>query len=326
MTRISKYAVLDHLSEGCEIIDFDLRYLYVNDAAAEQKHKSKDEFLGHTLLELYPGIEATSMFSFLKQCINDRKPAKFEDKFPYLDGTIARFDLKMEPVPEGVFIHSVDISTRKQTELDISPYNKSLGDWSKALEIEGWTEFLGIRIKESEEHILRVTEMTVILARIAGVQESEIVHVRRGALLHDIGKTGIPYDILLKPEKLTDSEWDIIRKHPGYAYDLLYPVEFLRPCLPIPYSHHEKWDGTGYPEGLKGEQIPMLARLFAIVDVWDSLSSELVYHEAWPQDKVMKYIQQQSNKHFDPKVVDLFLYANKSNAVASERHKYPLAG
>ena len=137
--------------------------------------------------------------------------------------------------------------------------------------IEGWSHALDLRDKETEGHTQRVTEVTLRLARAAGITESELVHVRRGALLHDIGKMGVPDYILLKPDKLTDEEWVEMRKHPVFAYELLSPIAYLRPALDIPYCHHEKWDGTGYPRGLKGEQIPLAARLFAVVDVWDAL-------------------------------------------------------
>jgi len=181
--------------------------------------------------------------------------------------------------------------------------------WPRALEIEGWSDSLYLRTRETEEHTLSVAEMTVELARMSAMSESEIAHARFGALLHDIGKMGIPDVILLKPGKLSINEWDVMRKHPDYAYDLISPIEYLRSSLPIPYSHHEKWDGTGYPQGLTGEQIPLPARLFAIVDVWETLSFDRVYRKAWPQDKVMEYIKQQSGTHFDPRVVELFLYA-----------------
>ena len=170
---------------------------------------------------------------------------------------------------------------------------------------------LDARTHETNDHILRVTNATVILAHMTGMPESEIVQLRRGALLHDIGKTAIPDPILLKSDKLTTEEWDIIRKHPDYAYDLVYPIEYLRSCLSIPYSHHEKWDGTGYPQGLRGEEIPLPARLFAVVDVWETLSFDRVYRKAWPQEKIMHYIQEQSGHHFDPEVVDMFFRATK---------------
>lgn len=173
--------------------------------------------------------------------------------------------------------------------------------------LEGWSRALDLRDKETEGHTQRVTELTVKLARQMGVSDGELVHVRRGALLHDIGKMGIPDSILLKPGPLTDEEWKIMRLHPVYAYELLSPIAFLRPALDIPYCHHERWDGTGYPRGLKGEQIPLAARIFAIVDVWDALRSDRPYRKARPKEMVMTYIEEEAGRHFDPKVVEAFL-------------------
>jgi len=138
------------------------------------------------------------------------------------------------------------------------------------------------------------------------ISEAEIVHIRRGALLHDIGKMGVPDGILLKPDKLTDDEWVLMRKHPQFGFDMLAPITYLKPALDIPFCHHEKWDGSGYPRGLKGEQIPLAARLFAVVDVWDALRSDRPYREAWPEEKALEYIHAESGKHFDPQVVKVF--------------------
>ncbi len=482
MTQTPNYSILDHLLEGCQIIAFDFRYLYVNDVVAKQGRKSKDELLGHTMMENYPGIETTYMFSLLTQCMRERKPADFENQFIYPDGSIGWFELRMEPVPEGVFILSLDISARKQAEIElqsqfrrlealreidiaiVSTTNLSLalstilkqvtsslyvdaadillfhphlyllefaagygfrapgieksqlrlgqghagraalekktvsipdlsniqepflraelikgedfvsffavpliakgslvgvleifhrallrpdqnwmdflhalgGQASIAIDsghlfqdlqrsnmelmlaydttIEGWSKALDLRDKETEGHTLRVTQMTVRLAKLADISETEMIHVQRGALLHDIGKMGVPDTILLKPDKLTDEEWVIMRKHPTYAYDLLHPIEYLRPCLSIPHYHHEKWDGTGYPRGLKGEQIPLSARLFAVVDVWDALSHDRPYRPGWPQEKVLEHIRALSGTHFDPKAVELFFRAMDEKA------------
>jgi PAS domain S-box-containing protein len=172
--------------------------------------------------------------------------------------------------------------------------------------IEGWSHALDLRDRETEGHTLRVTETTERLARAMGMSEEQIVHIHRGALLHDIGKMGVPDGILLKPDKLTDEEWVLMRKHPQFAFDLLAPITYLKPALDIPYCHHEKWDGTGYPRGLKGEQIPLTARLFAVVDVWDALRSDRPYREAWPEEKVLEHIKAGSGTHFDPKAVELF--------------------
>ncbi|MEA2575140.1 MAG: hypothetical protein QOH93_2438, partial [Chloroflexia bacterium] len=173
--------------------------------------------------------------------------------------------------------------------------------------LEGWSHALDLRDKETEGHTQRVTEMTVRLAQELGAPEADVVQIQRGALLHDIGKMGIPDSILLKPGPLTEEEWEIMRKHPVYAYELLSPISFLRPALDIPYCHHEKWDGTGYPLGLKGEQIPLAARIFAVVDVYDALSSDRPYRKSWPQDKVLAHIRELSGTHFDPRIVEAFL-------------------
>jgi putative nucleotidyltransferase with HDIG domain len=173
--------------------------------------------------------------------------------------------------------------------------------------IEGWSAALDLRDKETEGHSKRVTEMTMQLARTLGIGEAELVHVRRGALLHDIGKMGIPDSILLKPGPLTDEEWVIMRQHPQHAFDLLSQVAYLKPALDIPYCHHEKWDGTGYPRGLKGKQIPLAARIFAVVDVWDALTSDRPYRKAWTKEKAIEHIKAGAGSHFDPKVVEAFL-------------------
>jgi response regulator RpfG family c-di-GMP phosphodiesterase len=172
--------------------------------------------------------------------------------------------------------------------------------------IEGWSRALDLRDKETEGHTQRVTEMTLRLARAMGLGEEQIAHTRRGALLHDIGKMGIPDTILHKPDKLTEEEWVMMRRHPVFAHELISPIAYLRPALDIPYCHHEKWDGTGYPRGLKGEQIPLAARLFAVIDVWDALRSDRPYRPAWSRDKTLSHIKSLSGSHFDPKVVDVF--------------------
>jgi len=173
--------------------------------------------------------------------------------------------------------------------------------------IEGWSHALDLRDKEMEGHASRVTQLALRVAQRFGLSEAALVHVRRGALLHDIGKMGIPDSILLKPGALTDEEWVIMRRHPVYAYEMLSSIVYLRPALDIPYCHHEKWDGSGYPRGLKGEAIPLTARIFAVVDVWDALLSDRPYRKAWPKEKVRGHIQDQAGKHFDPKVVNVFL-------------------
>jgi HD-GYP domain-containing protein (c-di-GMP phosphodiesterase class II) len=166
---------------------------------------------------------------------------------------------------------------------------------------------MDLRDNETELHMQRVTELTVRLAKRMGFKGEQLTDIYQGALLHDIGKIGISDDLLKYPGKLTELGWIQMRKHPQYAYDMLYPIEHLRSSLDIPYCHHEKWDGSGYPNGLKGEEIPMVARIFTIVDVWDAMTSDRVYRKALSEEDVVKYIIESRGTHFDPQVVDAFL-------------------
>jgi HD-GYP domain-containing protein (c-di-GMP phosphodiesterase class II) len=173
--------------------------------------------------------------------------------------------------------------------------------------IAGWSRALDLRDHDTDGHTQRVADMTVRLARAFGLGEQAVVQIRRGALLHDMGKLGVPDAILLKPGRLTKAERKLMLHHPQYAYEMLSPIAYLRLALDIPRCHHEKWDGSGYPRGLAGEEIPLAARLFAVVDVWDALSNNRPYRKQWPQEKTLEYIRSQSGKHFDPCVVEVFL-------------------
>jgi response regulator RpfG family c-di-GMP phosphodiesterase len=183
--------------------------------------------------------------------------------------------------------------------------------------LEGWARALDLRDRSTEGHSRRVTDLTVRLARMMGVSEADCVHIRRGALLHDIGKMGIPDSVLRKPSALSPEEWAIMRRHPGYAQELLAPVEYLRPALDIPYCHHEKWDGTGYPRGLKGKDIPLAARMFAAVDIWDALRSDRPYRPAWPAQKALEHVAALAGTHLDPEVAMAFLELLASLEAAS---------
>jgi HD-GYP domain-containing protein (c-di-GMP phosphodiesterase class II) len=184
------------------------------------------------------------------------------------------------------------------TELSIA-YDATLEGWAKALEM---------RDRETEGHAHRVIEMTLAVADRIGIKGDMLQHIRRGALLHDIGKMSIPDSILLKPGPLTPDEWEIMRQHPVHAYEMLKTIDYLSTALEIPYCHHERWDGKGYPRGLKGRDIPISARIFAVVDVWDALTSNRPYRPAWTARQALEYIQKESGKHFDPQVVDAFLH------------------
>jgi len=173
--------------------------------------------------------------------------------------------------------------------------------------IQGWSHALDMRDKETEGHSRRVAEMTVRIAKEIGIEGEELIHINRGAYLHDIGKMGIPDSILLKPGKLTAEEREIMELHALYARDMLKDIQYLQPAMDIPLYHHEKWNGTGYPRRLKGKDIPLAARIFAIVDVWDALSSDRPYRAAWPAEKVLEYMREESGIHFDPEMVEVFM-------------------
>ena len=472
--QLDRYGVLDNLLEGCQVLSFEWRYLYVNEAVARHARFPRETLLGSEMADLYPGIDGTEMFAVLRRCMDERTTGHLESEFTYPDGSSAWFELRVEPVPEGLFVLSLDITdrkhaersmrrqidrlrslraidvailgttdfrvalhtvleeTRKRLEVDMvaifllegptalsvaasvgfgSPgvdrVRVRLGegaagraalrrrtivvshaadpgarrdipaamldegvegfcaaplvakghlvgvlavacrkplpadeDWVEFMEalagqaamaidagrsyerleqahtelalaydttIEGWAGALELRDKETAKHTLRVAELTVELCRAAGIGESELVHIRRGALLHDIGKMAIPDAILLKEGRLTDEEIAVMQKHPTHAYELLSPIEYLRPALDIPYAHHERWDGTGYPRGLKGEAIPLAARLFAVVDVWDALRSQRPYHAGASDESALEQLRRLAGSHLDPAAVDLFL-------------------
>jgi PAS domain S-box-containing protein len=465
---------LENMLEGCQVISPDWRYLYVNQAVARQARKTKDELLGRTMMDVFPGIDDTDMFGALRRCMADRAPIQLENEFTYPDGSTGWFTLSMEPAPEGVLIVSIDITERKRAEQRIehqlarqealrtidlailgttdlklslrvlldsltqqlgvdaavvllvnpsaqtlefaagsgfggavlepahlpisqsypgraalerrmvkvpdlrgrqtdvlrSPLLAAQGfvayyglplvakgqvrgvleifhrapldpdpEWLSFLEalagqaaiaienahlfdglqrsnleltmaydntIEGWSRALDLRDKEGEGHTQRVTGTTLSIARAMGIGGAALTHIRRGALLHDLGTMGVPEEILRKPGPLTDSEWAVVRMHPQYAHDLLSPIAYLFPALDIPFCHHEKWDGSGYPRRLVGDQIPLAARIFAVVDVWDALRSPRPYRAAWADDQVHDYIHAQAGAHFDPRVVNVF--------------------
>jgi response regulator RpfG family c-di-GMP phosphodiesterase len=200
----------------------------------------------------------------------------------------------------GIAVHRIRLFEELQTtgEALASAYDET---------IKGWADALELRDQETEGHSERVTELTLKMARHMGISEEQIIHIYRGSLLHDIGKMGVSDTILLKPGPLTEREWEIMHHHPIYAYDMLTPIAYLKPALNIPYCHHEKYDGSGYPRGLKGEAIPLEARIFAVIDVFDALTSDRPYRKAWSRKEALEYIKKESGTHFDPQVVDLFL-------------------
>ncbi len=248
--------------------------------------------------------------------------ARAESAFE-LNGNTVHYELTISPLHNhdkklvGRIFILHDITSQKELEHNLRDLNAELEKRVRArteelsaaydYTLEGWAKTLEFRDEETEGHSRRVTEMTLKIARALEIPEEELIHMRRGALLHDIGKMSIPDEILHKPDKLTDEERNIIKKHPDMAYKLLSPIPFLKKALEIPYSHHEKWDGTGYPQGLKGDAIPLSARIFALADVWDALISDRPYNRAWPREKTIAYFVEQAGKHFDPFIVNVFL-------------------
>ena len=188
---------------------------------------------------------------------------------------------------------------------DLKNANKDINDAYDAT-LQGWSSALELRDHETEKHTSRVTKHVQELARYMGFSEREIINIRRGAFLHDIGKMAIPDHILKKQGQLSEEEWGIMRQHPMYGYIMLRPIEYLKEALDIPYCHHEKWDGSGYPRGLQGTAIPLSARIFSVVDVWDALTSDRPYREAWPQAEALAYIRSGSGEEFDPHVIEKF--------------------
>jgi putative nucleotidyltransferase with HDIG domain len=473
---VRKYelSLLDGLLEGCQIIDFEWRYLYLNDAAIVHARKNRSELLGKTMMECYPGIDETPMFATLRAVMEDRQARRLQNEFAYPDGGQGWFELHIQPCIEGILILSEDVTDRvialERAETELSrlealrridmaimtstdlgivcdvvleqviaslktdsamilqfdsqslmlkrlrargfirssvhqdsikmgtglsgkaalerrlvsaPDLRQVRDFTRTdmadregfksyfaapliskgtllgvLEvfhrqplhppeewlaffemlagqaaiaidhihtfgslqranldlllaydntIEGWAKTLELRDFETEGHCQRVAELTGRLAAIMGYKGDDLLHIRRGALLHDIGKLGIPDSILLKPGPLTEEEWDIMRQHTVIGRDLLQRIDFLEPAMHIPYSHHEKWDGSGYPQGLKDVAIPEPARIFALADVWDALASDRPYRPAWPMGEIRAHFEEQSGKHFEPRLVDLFL-------------------
>jgi len=252
------------------------------------EHLGKEGFLAYVAAPLIAKERVKGVLEVFHRCPLDAD----EEWMEYLNALAVQAAIAVE-------LSEVFQDLQRMNEELIHAYDTTLEGWSYALEL---------RDQETEGHTRRVTEVTCRLARTMGLDETELLHVRRGALLHDIGKMGIPDSILRKPGPLTKEEWQIMRRHPVYAYKLLAGIPFLQQALDIPYYHHEKWDGTGYPFGLKGEEIPLAARIFAVVDVWDALSSDRPYQKGWPRDKIRQHIAEQSGLHFDPKVVDKFLY------------------
>ncbi len=285
---------------------------WVNPAFTDLTGYLRDEAIGASTSLLRSGVHDKQFYEQLWETVLAGQVWRGTLVNRRKDGSIYDEEQTITPVRNraGEVIRFIavkqDVSERQRHERALKDANRALTEAYDAT-ITGWSQALELRDKETNGHSQRVTNLTVRLSRAMGVAEEQIEHIRRGALLHDIGKMGVPDSILLKPGPLTDAEWQQMRMHPSYAYELLHQIAFLGPALAIPISHHERWDGRGYPNGLSGAQIPLAARIFAVVDVWDALTSDRSYRAAWPPAKARAYIADQSGIHFDPAVVEAFL-------------------
>jgi PAS domain S-box-containing protein/putative nucleotidyltransferase with HDIG domain len=316
VTPIVRDKVFEAMVEPVVILDNKNLVVDINSSMLALLGKSSYEVIGYPAKEIFNDFPIPiKMYTHVTYA---RDEATFElgGKNIYYELTVWPMFNARKEVTGRIYI-SHDITALKELERELRKLNAELEDrvlartWELAeaydTTLEGWARALELRDKETEGHSRRVTETTLMVARAMHVSDEELVHIRRGAILHDIGKMSIPDEILHKPGKLTDEERSIIKEHPDTAHKLLAPIPFLKKALEIPYSHHEKWDGTGYPQGLHGDEIPLAARIFAIADVWDALSSNRSYNQAWPREKVVSYIVGESGKHFDPIIVNVFL-------------------
>ena len=308
----ARYRGLVEHSPEAIIVYAESRLVYTNAAAVMLfAASSAEDLLGRSILDIvHPDFHALARERAVRSQVLGKTSPLTEQKYVRLNGEV----IDVEAVSTGITYQGQpagqvlirDITERKRAERSIVALNSELVQAYDAT-IEGWSRALDLRDHETEGHSRRVTDMTLRLARAIGIPEADLVHIRRGALLHDIGKMGIPDAILLKPGPLNDAEWEVMHRHPALAKSMLDPAEFLRPALIIPYCHHEKWDGTGYPQGLRGEEIPLPARLFALVDVWDALSSDRPYRAAWPLARVKDHLHSLAGSHFDPGLISVFL-------------------
>jgi PAS domain S-box-containing protein/putative nucleotidyltransferase with HDIG domain len=327
---LSIYRTLVELSPDAIVLVAPTGLILLANAQAVSAHgfASADELLGRNLFELVAHEEHQRAMTHLGCAVELGSIRNIEHQLLRVDGSSFPAELSVAVIRDAVgqpqaFIAIVrDITERKQTQMRIehllADVQRTNADLIQTYDttLAGWAAALDLRDEETHGHSQRVTQLTVRLARAMGQDEEEIVQIRRGALLHDIGKMGIPDAILSKPGALTDEEWTIMRRHPEYANQLLAPITFLQPALSIPYYHHEKWDGTGYPCGLQGAAIPLSARLFAVVDVYDALRSNRPYRAGWPEERVRAHIRAQAGSHFDPAVVQAFLDLEDVEAMA----------
>jgi PAS domain S-box-containing protein/putative nucleotidyltransferase with HDIG domain len=296
-SRLSSF--MESASDSFYLLDPDLNFVEINKRGLKIIGKDKKDVIGKNIAEIVPNIKESGRYEKHLEVIKTGEPFVIQDFVPHPVFGNLHFLLKSFKVGDGLGVIASDITERKQAEKNLAEaYDTTLEGWAKALEM---------RDKETKDHSQRVVELTVALAKVLGIEGEELTHIRRGAILHDIGKMGIPDEILRKRGALTISERKIIEQHPTYSLELLSRIPYLEKALDIPYCHHERWDGNGYPRGLKGEEIPLAARIFSVVDVWDAICSDRPYSKAWSKEKAIQYLKEETGKYFDPEIVDTFL-------------------
>jgi putative nucleotidyltransferase with HDIG domain len=308
--------IFETMDDMVIVLDADDRIVDINKRSLAELHLTNRDAIGHSAFKIL--AKWPHLLEKFKVPKNVTTEVIFDDDSGYY-----HFDIKSTLVTDslgqymGRIFVARDVTKYAELQWRLRELNENLekrvAEQTRQLAesyettLEGWAKALEMRDKETEGHSRRVVEKTVELARAYGIPESEIDHIRRGAILHDIGKMAIPDAILREKKNLSSEDWEIIKKHPVTAYELLRKIPYLQPAIDIPYCHHEHWNGSGYPRGLRGKQIPLAARLFSVVDVWDALLSNRTYSNAWERENVIKYIKEKSGTEFDPSVVRVFL-------------------
>jgi PAS domain S-box-containing protein len=298
------------------ILDNDNCIVDINSAMLVLMEKEASDVIGQPAKQIFEDFPIPIKLYMHVSYARTEATFEFRNKQIYYELTVwPLYDTNAKMI--GRIYISHDITALKELENELRKLNSELEnrvqertrDLAEAYDttLEGFARALELRDKETEGHSRRVTENTLKIAQKLNLPEDLMEDIRSGAILHDIGKISIPDAILHKKGKLNSDERKTIQGHPETAYKLLAPIPFLKSALEIPYCHHEKWDGTGYPQGLKGEEIPLSARIFAVADVWDALSNDRPYNNAWAREDIIRYFAEQSGKHFDPYIVKIFL-------------------